>query len=100
MSRDVSIQVLDLVSATYPKTLLKNEPVVINNYDAIDQIGFGVHGLSKRFAVTVKSSDLTVASDADIIANHENIHQLVTVTEIKNVITYLNNLNCGNTGDD
>lgn len=97
MSREVNIQVLDVVSATYPKTLLTNEPIVIRNFDAIDQIGLGVHGVSKRFAVTVKSSDLIVASDADIIANHENIHQLVTVSEIKELIGYLNNLDCGTT---
>ena len=97
MSREVSIKVLDLVSATYPKTLLQNEPVVIRNVDAIDQIGFGVHGVHERFAVTIKSSDLIVASDADIITNHENIHQLVTVSEIKQLIGYLNNLDCGTT---
>lgn len=97
MSRNVNIQLLDLVSATYPKTLLKNEPVVIRNIDAIDQIGFGVHDVPQRFAVTVKSNDLVVTSDADIIDNHENIHQLVTVSEIKQVISYLNNLDCGTT---
>ena len=97
MSRDVTIQVLDVVSATYPKTLFKNEPIVIRNVDAIDQVGFGVHEVPERFAVTVKSSGLIVASDADIITNHENIHQLVTVSEIKELIGYLNNLDCGTT---
>lgn len=97
MSREVNIQVLDVVSATYPKTLLKNEPVVIRNFDAIDQIGFGVHGVSKRFAVTVNSADLTVTSDADIRTQTENLHQLITVSEVKQLIGYLNNLDCGTT---
>ena len=97
MSREVNIKVLDLVSATYPKTLLKNEPVVIRNFDAIDQVGFGAHGVSKRFAVTVNSADLTVTSDADIRTQTENLHQLITVSEVKQLIGYLNNLDCGTT---
>ena len=97
MSRDVTIKVLDVVSATYPKTLNNNEPCVIRNYHAIDQIGLGIHETDSRFAVVVKSTGLTVTSDADIIANHGNIHQMVTVSEIKQVISYLNNLDCGTT---
>ena len=97
MSRDVTIQVLDVVSATYPKTLKKNEPFVIRNVDAVDQVGLGIHEADSRFAVVVNSADVTVTGDADVIDNHESIHQLVTVSEIKQVISYLNNLDCGTT---
>ena len=79
MDKNVTIQLLDVLTATYPKTLEQSEPVVLRRDDAIKQVG----DISKplmRLAVSPSKTNLT--SDGEL-KNH--VQQLATVEEAQGI---------------
>lgn len=103
MSRDVKIQVLDVVSASGAKTIYQNEPFVLRNSGAIRQVKNGTTNLTNathRFGLSTITEGY---NDDDDLLTSSTITQLATVEDIQiafNKLKEFTDLNCGTTEDD
>ena len=103
MSRDVKIQVLDVVSASGPKTMFQNEPFVLRNSGAIRQVKNGTTNLTSTNIRVGLSTTTEGYTDDDDLLNSPTIIQLATVEDIQisfNKLKEFTDLNCGTTEDD
>ena len=103
MSRDTTIQVLDINSSSGGKTIYQNEPFVLRNYNAIRQVKNGTTNLTNelnRFGVGTVTEGYN--DDNDLLTD-TSVKQLATVEDVQiifNKLKELTDLDCGDTGDD
>jgi hypothetical protein len=85
MSRDVTIQVLDVVGADYPKQMLEKEPLLLRRSEIVKQVKNGsvnITSESQRLAIS-KTSE-TYNNDSSVLSSN-NIMQVATVNDVQTV---------------
>ena len=83
MSRDVTIQVLDIVDAGYPKQMLEKEPVLLRRSEIVRQVKNGsvnITNETQRLAIS-KTSEVHNSDISMLTAN--NIMQIATVKDVQ-----------------
>ena len=85
MSRDVTIQLLDIVDAGYPKQMLEKEPVLLRRSEIVRQVKNGsvnITNETQRLAIS-KTSEVHNSDISMLTAN--NVMQIATVKDLQNV---------------
>ena len=85
MSRDVTIQLLDIVDAGYPKQMLEKEPVLLRRSEIVRQVKNGsvnITNETQRLAIS-KTSEVHNSDISMLTAN--NVMQIATVKDVQTV---------------
>ena len=85
MSRDVTIQLLDIVDAGYPKQMLEKEPVLLRRSEIVRQVKNGsvnITNETQRLAIS-KTSEVHNSDIGMLTAN--NVMQIATVKDVQTV---------------
>ena len=85
MSRDVTIQLLDIVDAGYPKQMLEKEPVLLRRSEIVRQVKNGsVNITNETQRLAINKTGGTYNNDNAILTSN-NVMQMATVDDVQTV---------------